>query len=80
MDPKNRVVAVVFRPMLCSPSESDSGSLTVLFNDEDPPNAAVVLTEADSENQDVIIVQLRNPQYDVTQRRFTYDVEFIDEI
>ncbi len=51
-----------------------------MFSIDNPPNAAVVLSDASSE-EDVILVELMNPQYDPAAGRLIYTVKlFNDEV
>ncbi len=47
-----------------------------VFSPSDPPNAALAITT--ETGQDVLIVELRSPQYDATTRTVTYDAQLID--
>ncbi|MDQ3653604.1 MAG: hypothetical protein M3457_00810, partial [Chloroflexota bacterium] len=44
-----------------------------VFSPSDPPNAALAITT--STGQDVVIVELRSPQYDAAARTVTYDAQ-----
>lgn len=49
-----------------------------MFSPNNPPNAAIVLSDAPSEEQDVIIVELMDPQYDPAAGRLIYTVKLIN--
>ena len=48
------------------------------FEDRNPPNAAILLSE-ENETSDMVIVELTNPQYDNTTRTLTYNATQLDE-
>ena len=54
--------------------------LETLFLPDDPPNAAVVIHEPESDTEDVVIVELMNPRYDEASTSFSYDVVVLDEV
>lgn len=45
------------------------------FSNENPPNAAIVLTEPKSADSDVIVVTLANPVYDAVAQTLVYDAK-----
>lgn len=49
------------------------------FGIDNPPNAAVVLTEPISSEQDVVLVELTQPQYDEKMRKLTYRASLLGE-
>jgi hypothetical protein len=49
-----------------------------MFSIDNPPNAAVVLSDASSE-EDVILVELMNPQYDPAAGRLIYTVKLLND-
>lgn len=49
---------------------------TLGFSDDNPPNAALIVETAPGEN-DVAVVELFNPTYDLGTQRVTYDVEVL---
>lgn len=49
-----------------------------MFSIDNPPNAAVVLSDASSE-EDVILVELMNPQYDPAAGRLIYAVQLVND-
>ena len=53
--------------------------LETLFAPDDPPNAAVVVSDSSSEDQDVAIVELSNPRYDEPAGTFSYTAVLVDE-
>ena len=57
----------------------DFFALDNFFDKENPPNAAVVISNPESEDQDVIIVELTNPQFDSSSRRIIYTVKLIED-
>lgn len=44
------------------------------FEEANPPNAAIVLSQPESETQDVLVAQLLNPKYDAAAQKLSYDV------
>lgn len=50
-----------------------------MFVSDDPPNAAVVVSDATSKEEDVIIVELMNPQYSMDTSTLTYTARLLDE-
>jgi hypothetical protein len=54
--------------------------LETLFSPDDPPNAAVVISEPQGEDEDVVIVELREPRYEQETRTFSYEALVIDEV
>jgi hypothetical protein len=51
-----------------------------LFDPADPPNAALVLAEPASEEEDVLVVELREPVYDAGAGTLQYTVTLLEEI
>jgi|GEM_PF-2322880 len=49
------------------------------FGIDNPPNAAVVLTEPVSAEQDVVLVELSQPRYDEKMRKLTYRASLLGE-
>lgn len=50
-----------------------------LFSPDDPPNAAVVLSDGAREQADVVIVELKDPSYDRSREAVTYAVTVLDD-
>jgi len=48
------------------------------FSHDNPPNAAIVILEAD-EGMDVVVVELFDPAYDATNRTLQYTATILDE-
>lgn len=44
------------------------------FEESNPPNAAIVLSQPESESQDVLVAELLNPRYDAAAQSLSYDV------
>jgi hypothetical protein len=55
-------------------------SLDTLFAPDDPPNAAIVISNAEDADEDVLIVTLANPRFDAATGTFTYDATAIDDL
>ena len=54
--------------------------LEVLFDPDDPPNAALVISAPASEDENVVILSLANPRFDQEANHFTYDATMVDEV
>ena len=50
------------------------------FDPANPPNAAVVLSEPESKESDVVIVSLFNPVYDANKKTLSYDAKPLDNL
>lgn len=48
------------------------------WDPRDPPNAALIVRNA-SENEDMIVVELTNPQYDKANQALTYTAKVLDD-
>ena len=59
---------------------SDFARLETLFDPDDQPNAAIVLSDAQGTDEDVVVVTLANPRYDASTQTFTYDTTIVDEV
>ncbi len=53
--------------------------MSSLFNPENPPNAAIVLSDPRFGDQDVVIGVLTNPQYNAAQKTLSYDIKVLDK-
>jgi hypothetical protein len=58
----------------------DFARLETLFAADDPPNAAIVVSEPRSDDQDVAIVELSAPSYDESTGTFSYTAVIVDEV
>jgi hypothetical protein len=54
-------------------------TLDGVFDPADPPNAAVVLAEPASAEEDVVIVELSDPDYDAAAETLRYTVTVLGE-
>lgn len=49
------------------------------FGVENPPNAAIALSEPKSPDEDVVIVEMTKPSYDAAKKTLSYDVKVLKE-